>query len=223
VAEASPAEPTVQNQMPKGTARPPAIDKDEKGLNTILAKTSKDIGTPKMGEKDSETFTPGQPNRPFDKKKALYEVDGPAHPYSVYLGSYKTLDRAKKDTARHQGQGVNAYWVKVDLGEKGIWYRVFAGHFRTEKEAGAFLKNKRLKDAVVKRLRYSNLIGVFSSKKELERRSALLSQMGYGTYVLEARNGKFQLYSGAFYTKVGAENHSKELASKKVSSMVVER
>ena len=47
--------------------------------------------------------------------------------------------------------------------------------------------------------------------------------MDYSSYVIDARDGKFQLYTGAFYTKAGAEKQLKELASKKISCMVVER
>ena len=97
------------------------------------------------------------------------------------------------------------------------------GHFRTKKQAETFLKNRQLKDAAVKKTRYTNLIGVFSSKEDLKKRSSVLLQMDYSSYVIDARDGKFQLYTGAFYTKAGAEKQLKELASKKISCMVVER
>ena len=183
-----------------------------------------------MNPKKSETVASVQPTaasvqpaKPMNKKTALYKVDGPSYPYSVYLGSFRSLDRAKKVVSMYQGKGLNAYWVKVELGQKGTWYRIFAGHFPTKKQAEAFLKNRPLKDAAVKKTPYTNLIGVFSMKEDLEKTSSDLLQMGYSSYVIDAPNGTFQLYTGAFYTKVGAETQSKELASKKISCLVVER
>jgi len=41
------------------------------------------------------------------------------YPYSIYLSSLKTLDQAKRAIAVYANKGIQAYWVKVNLKEKG--------------------------------------------------------------------------------------------------------
>ena len=145
------------------------------------------------------------------------------YPYSVYLGSYKTSERAEKAVSGYRKKGLSAYWVEVHLGKKGVWYRIFAGHFKDQKEAEAFIKRKRLEDGKVKRTKYSNLIGVYATESHAQEKFLALSGRGYSPYVIETNNGESQLYVGAFYTKIGAERLHEELASKGIQSRVVER
>jgi cell division septation protein DedD len=145
------------------------------------------------------------------------------YPYSIYLGSYQTLERAKKAISMYQHEGLPLYWSRVNLGEKGTWYRVFAGYFRSEAEASDFIARKELKDAEVKMTNYSVLIGVYSSREEAEQKSAALLDLGFPTYVIPEAQARFRLYSGAFSTKDGAAVDAAELASKGVQSRAVER
>jgi cell division septation protein DedD len=145
------------------------------------------------------------------------------YPYSIYLGSYQTPERAKKAISMYRHEGLPVYWSRVNLGEKGIWYRVFAGYFRSEAEASDFIAKKELKDAEVKMTNYSVLIGVYSSREAALHESGALSNLGFPTYVIPEARAKFRLYSGAFNTKKGAEQNVTELASKGVQSRAVER
>jgi hypothetical protein len=144
-------------------------------------------------------------------------------PYSVYLGSYKTTERADQAISQYKNKGVTGYWVEVDLGAKGVWYRVFTGHFRDKKEAQAFIAQKRLEEGEVKKTRYAALIGVYVTEDDLRKESLDLSRLGYSPYVIEAEGGEAHLYVGAFYTKAGAEKQRTNLASKGIKSRVVER
>ena len=144
-------------------------------------------------------------------------------PYSVYLGSYKTTERADQAISQYKNKGVAGYWVEVDLGAKGVWYRVFTGHFRDKKEAQAFIAQKGLKDGEVKKTRYAAQIGVYVTKDDLRKESLDLSRLGFSPYVIEAEGGEAHLYVGAFYTKAGAEKQRTKLASKGIKSRVVER
>jgi cell division septation protein DedD len=145
------------------------------------------------------------------------------YPYSIYLGSYQTLDRAKKATSLYRQEGLTVYWARVDLGEKGTWYRIFTGYFRSEAEASGFIAKKQLKEAEVKRTKYSVLIGVYTSREEAQQKSGALLNLGFPTYVIPEAQAKFRVYSGAFVTKNGADLNVAELASKGVRSQAVER
>ena len=134
------------------------------------------------------------------------------------------LDRARTAVSVYEKDyGISSYWVKVDLGDKGTWYRVFTGYFESAEEAEAFIRHKELKEGEVKQTKYSTLIGVFSSPEEAGPVVQKLLQQGYASYFVPVPGGRFKLYSGAFYTLVGAQQQLADLASKGIKSQAVER
>jgi cell division septation protein DedD len=157
------------------------------------------------------------------KGELFPEESSVPYPYSVYLGAYKTPERADKAISIYRNKGLSAYWVKVNLGEKGVWYRVFTGYFKDQKQAEAFIKRKGIADAKAKRTKYAALIGIYATERDAQKKFIALSKLGYSPYVVETNSGESQLYVGAFYTKTGAEDQRSDLASKGVQSRVVER
>lgn len=157
------------------------------------------------------------------KEELLPEESLLPYPYSIYLGAYKTPDRAEKAIALYRKKGLSAYWVRVNLGEKGVWHRVFTGYFKDQKEAEAFIKRKGLADAKAKRTKYATLIGVYATEAGAQKKFLVLSKLGYSPYVIETNSGESQLYVGAFYTQAGAEEQRTDLSSKGIQSRVVER
>jgi len=142
----------------------------------------------------------------------------------VYLGAFMNLDRARTAVSIYEKDyGISSYWVKVDLRDKGTWYRIFTGYFRSAEEADAFIRQRQLKEGEVKQTKFSTLIGVFSSPGEAEAMVQKLVQQGYSSYLVPVTGGRFKLYSGAFYTLVGAQQQLAELASKGIKSQAVER
>ncbi|MDB4443888.1 SPOR domain-containing protein [bacterium] len=146
-----------------------------------------------------------------------------AYPYSIYLGSYRILDSAQKAVSQYEKRGLFTYWVKVHLGKKGVWFRIFTGWFSKKKQAEEYIKKMNVSNAVIKKTGYSALIGIYSSKKELDRGAVELLKFGLCPYTIERMNGTSQLYSGAFITRAGSERHHSELASMGIESKVVER
>ena len=146
-----------------------------------------------------------------------------SYPYSIYLGSYKALDGAKRAVSIYEQKGLSPYWVRVDLGAKGVWYRVFAGYFRTEEEAETYIRKNELPAAEAKHTAYANLIGVYKSGEEIEKKRRMLSASGWDPYVIEGADGVTFLCTGAFYQKRGAEKAQKDLAAKGIHSQVVSR
>jgi cell division septation protein DedD len=167
--------------------------------------------------------SPPETQKSTDKPLAAPKIVEQAFPYSVYLGAYKTLARAKVAVSLYQEQGISPYWVKVDLGSKGTWYRIFTGHFRNADEAQDFIDEREPEEASVKRTKYCALIGVYSSRDAIKKQSEALLKLGHSAYEVEGVDGMSQLYTGAFYTKAGAEKLSEELAAKGIPNQVVER
>jgi capsular exopolysaccharide synthesis family protein len=85
------------------------------------------------------------------------EIDTPAspsriqsYPYSLQVGAFRSLDRTEKAISMYGRKGLSAYRIKVDLNEKGVWYRVFMGHFEDREQAERFKQEHGLKKSKVK-------------------------------------------------------------------------
>lgn len=146
-----------------------------------------------------------------------------SYPYSIYLGSYKTRERAERAMSEYGKKGLSPYWVKVDLVDKGVWYRVFTGYFQKREQANEFIKKKQIGESESRHTRYANLIGLFAFQKQLDEEKLRLSKLGYCPYIIPGRNGESLLYIGAFYQKARAQREHAELASKGIHSQIVER
>ena len=145
------------------------------------------------------------------------------YPYSIYLGSYSTYDAVKKATSDYKEMGLSPYWIKLDLGEKGIWFRLFAGYFQTREEVDKFIKTKQISGAESKKISYVNLIGIYASEEEVNKQKEILEKLGYCPYVISENKKVFRLYVGAFYDKDMAEQQNADLLLKGIRSKVVER
>jgi hypothetical protein len=144
-------------------------------------------------------------------------------PYSVYLGSYSKTEYLKKAMKTYDEKGLSPFWVKVDLGEKGVWHRVFAGWFHTGAEADAFIKEKAIPEGESRRVQYSNLIGSYPSEKALQHRRAVLVKLGYSPYVVPGGQDVYRLYVGAFRKKSFSEALKADLAANGIQSRIVAR
>ncbi len=146
-----------------------------------------------------------------------------SYPYSIYLGSYKELLSAQNTIAEYEKKGLSPYRVRVDLGDKGVWFRIFTNYFKNKEEAEAHIRAKQIPEGKPRRTRYANLIGIFKSPEALHRKSVALSKIGYSPYVIPGADGDSLLYTGAFYQRATAEAEHTALASNGIQSRLVER
>jgi hypothetical protein len=65
----------------------------------------------------------------------------------------------KELSSNYMKGGITSYWIKLDLGKKGIWYRLYVGCFQKREEADEYIKTWKLPDAESKNTKYANLIG----------------------------------------------------------------
>lgn len=158
-----------------------------------------------------------------DELPSLSSTHPNAYPYSLYLGSFRTLERAKRAVSIYTKKGLSPYWTLVDLKEKGLWYRIFAGYFSDRKGAERFKERCRLEEASVKKTVYANLVGTSEFSNELEEIVPALEDLGYNPYLIKDDRGRFRLLVGAFYSKAGAESKCLELRSKGFAIQVVKR
>jgi hypothetical protein len=207
IAQSKPGKEQVEGKAPAMSTqeqpKPPevAVEVESKPV-PVQAQASEKPGSPEV--------SPSKPSTP-------------QYSYSVYLGSFKAAEAVSKALSDYQEKGLSAYWVRVDLGDKGVWYRFFAGYFRTKEEAENYIADHNIKEATPGITRYANLIGIYGSDKEAEDQKRALLSAGVYPYVIKGADGKSLLYSGAFDRKEYAEKERAVLASKGIQSTVVER
>jgi cell division septation protein DedD len=179
-------------------------------------------------EKESGLTPPSLPHTDAPSESAAAMKPEPplkpvSYPYSIYLGAYRTRTRAKKALKILQEMNLSPYRVRVDLGKKGVWYRIFLGYFKDYHEAEKMIAKYNLDDAEIKNTKYATCIGTFASGQETRAKVQFLQQQGYSPYVIPGENGLSRIYVGAFYTHQGAVILSAELKSKGIVSPVVRR
>ena len=146
-----------------------------------------------------------------------------SYPYSIHLGSYRSIQSARQTIRDHQLMGLQTFWVRVDLGKKGVWYRIFAGCYKNLEAAEKIIRTKELKAGRPERTRYANFIGTYLSEGNLKKQNQSLLKNGYAPYFIKDDQGKFHLFVGAFYKEKNAKKLSAELNSKGIPSQVLKR
>jgi capsular exopolysaccharide synthesis family protein len=227
--------------MPKPT--PPKIAKEAESVEPVkpaVAAPAPGVAAtaPEGLVRVAEAKTPAEANaassrprpnlQPPEEMKPNPEPKGPlpeeaSYPYSIYLGSSATRDQAKGAIDNYARKGLFPYFVEVDLQQKGTWFRVYLGQFKTAQEAEKFASDHGLREAEVKKTEYANLIGVYGQGKELEKERERISKMGHMPYVIKDSEGKTRLLVGAFITEAGAGRLQRELKNHGIDSEIVRR
>ena len=225
----SPApKPLVVEKKPVITSRPPSQEgASKKPIEAKPAPAAVQPSGPVIAKK-SQPEPPAPSRGTTSRPVAVTKASAPtvktlSHPYSIYLGSFRTQERAKKAISQYSKRGLSPYCSKVDFREKGTWYRVFAGHFQDRKKAEKFKERHRLREGTVKKTAYANLIGTYKESSELENKQLSLKRSGYFPYVIKGENGESRLYVGAFITIEGAEQQYHDLKSRGIQSEIVKR
>jgi septal ring-binding cell division protein DamX len=208
----------VVKETPKPVPRQPYIPAAEQS-----PKPATEVSRPHAVKEPPKVVAHTNKPKVTTKASTLPAKPPVSYPYSIYLGSYGSIERAEKAVSMYEKKGLSPYWVEVDLGEKGVWYRIFTGYFPNKEEAEAYIIKKQIANASSKRTAYANLIGVFQSQYELNRKKVTLSKLGYSPYVIAGINGESLLYAGAFYQKARAEKQHMRLASNGIRNRVVIR
>jgi outer membrane protein TolC len=144
-------------------------------------------------------------------------------PYSLHLSSWRTLGKARKMIAHYRKKGLTPYAIKVNYEKSGIWWGCYSGYYKTKKEADSAIAKDKLVDVRVKKTPYANLIGRYKTESTMQDMSQKLYQLGFFTYAVKGKNDTYRLFTGAFYTKEGAEAQCADLKSHGIQCQVILR
>jgi cell division septation protein DedD len=153
----------------------------------------------------------------------LKEAEARSYPYAIYLGSFRREDILQRALEIYREQGLSPYPVRMDLGPKGTWFRVFAGYFETREQTEAFIKKNHVADGESRNTRIAVLIGTYSSRQEAEAKLRALQEKGCHPYIIEESPFHLRIYTGAFYRDADVKTEAAWLASKGVTGKIVER
>ncbi len=144
-------------------------------------------------------------------------------PYSIMLSSCRLWKSVDKLLSEYRIKGLSPYFVKVDLGERGVWWRILLGYYQTREEALRIMEKIDVSDSLVVNTPYANFINNFSSEADATTTMVHLEQLQYSPYIIKRDTNTFQLFVGAFITKDRAVKHKIELLSKGIPNKVIER
>lgn len=187
----------------------------EKPADSRTSDSKESLSSAPVGETKSMQ-APDKYGLNAEKTKVFY-------PYSIKLDAFRSRERAEKSFAIYHEKGLSPYWVKVDLGDQGVWYRLFAGYFENEPQAQKIIKAHDLKGAKVKKTKFAALIGTYRSEAEVNAQIRQLSKQGFSPYIIKGAGSEFYLYVGAFFTEEGVQDLYTELLAGGIQSKVVER
>jgi len=202
--------PKPVDEKPPGTAPPEPVPAARAAM-------------PELGPAPSPS--PAPPAKTEPPKPEIKPLSGPrgVYPFSILLSSCKEKQNAVAALSDYRKAGLTPYIVETDLGSKGLWWRILAGHYRTLDEAAQARKALRSSDAVVVKTPYANLIGQYASEKEAFQAADHVTPKEVFPYVVRGPGNSFQLMAGAFPSQKGAEKHQRELESKGISTRTIQR
>jgi len=161
---------------------------------------------------------------PFENTNEVpLEKTGDYHPYSLILSSWTSKKGALKAMSRYKRDDLSIYPVKVDLDEKGEWWRIYAGYYRSRAEARKAKEIYDFPDSLVRKTPYAGLIGVFQSKDKMADSIQRLEKLGYFPYYIKGEGNTFRLFVGVFNTRKRAETQTEELQADGIQGQVVRR
>ena len=242
----TPEQSTIKREMPPKPPQRPAAREPEKPSSQVPVHVPRPVPPSADGRAAppqpstpprKDTLQAGQQQIPAPKEsQPVQPMKAPAapapppsraeaksFPYSIYLGSFRKEEALQNALRIFEERGLSPYLVRMDLGEKGVWLRVFSGHFENQEEAEAWIKKNQIADAEIKHTRYAVLLGEALSKREAETRAKALDASGCHPYIVGVSQTGLRIYSGAYYRMEDAEKELAWLASKGVKGKIVER
>ena len=119
-------------------------------------------------------------------------------------------------------RGIQAYLVRTDLGKKGVWYRLFFGHYPSATAAVKDIEKYKFTGALVSRTRYACLQGSYPSLAQAEATIQLLGGKGFLPYTIII-GSTYHVLVGAHPTRSAAEALRADLSAAGLSSKLIKR
>ena len=186
----------VKVSLKTQTLKPSPPAASHKVVTASKPKTQKPAAAPKT----KKTLTP--PVKPL--------------PYTIQVSAFRDPQTSNQVARKLITGGDPAFTSPVDLSEKGKWYRVYIGNYKTLAEAkiaAADLKKRKFRYVNIAKKPYTVQVGLAGSENEARKLKARLETKGYLAYNLPTANdpNRVRVLIGAFESKKAAADLSMQL------------
>lgn len=192
------------------------------------SKVDKNLGKPTQSVQKAPITKNDNAQTTLQTRQHAPAKDQEFHPYMIQVSSYKSKEDAMREAMILRDKGDSVCISHARIAEKGDWYRVLVGFYRTFEEAQKAvleLKEREYRQAFVVRPPFTVELGFFSGDEKLNKLKADLIAKGYSAYSLpnRATKNKIRLLVGAFWTEKEAETVIKDLQKEGFTPKVVRR
>ena len=112
------------------------------------------VNPPERSEKQPIAAAPTKPG-PIEKpavarEKELPSEKPPAQPaeikgYAIQVSALRDLNMAKEFVETQKESGQPLYLAEIKIKDRGVWYRIYLGHFASRAEAARYMEEKKIK------------------------------------------------------------------------------
>jgi len=192
------------------------------------SKVDKSLGKPTQSVQKAPITKSDNVQTTLQTRQHAPRKDQEFHPYMIQVSSYKSKEDAMREAMILRDKGDSVCISHARIAEKGDWYRVLVGFYRTFEEAQKAvleLKEREYRQAFVVRPPFTVELGFFSGDEKLNKLKADLIAKGYSAYSLpnRATKNKIRLLVGAFWKEKEAETVIKDLQKEGFKPKVVRR
>ena len=208
--ENTPSSPTVSgtSASPQTNTAPPASNE-----------------TSPVQAQPAEVSLPATPKTEAPAEASHEEDNAPfgAYPFSLRASSYQQPSHALQEMSDIRKKGLPTYLVKVNLGDMGIWWRIYIGCYSSEAQARHVMTKYGFTHSMVEKTPYACLSGDYASEADIRSAFEKLKQDNFYPYVIQKGKDHLLLYVGAYAKKSDAEPLYQELQSMGFKSQIVTR
>ncbi|OPZ58379.1 MAG: Sporulation related domain protein [Deltaproteobacteria bacterium ADurb.Bin510] len=147
----------------------------------------------------------------------------------MHLSSWRDREQALRELERLGGRVPQAFITKIDLGPRGVWYRVDCG-LCVDPAVAEARRQRILRSGLVQNgsfvgapMPFTVEIGQFDSLDAARARQAELKSQEIYTYLIGLGGGRYRVVCGAYPDAASAQALLDDLAALKLEARLVRR
>jgi len=134
--------PDTAPATPPSVNPPATTDENDTAVQWIIktdsegeASQNPSASNPVQASDASSQAVPGATSGGTDPAPVAVARNTASYPYSLHLASCRQKENCRNIVQQYENADINAFMRRVDLGDKGIWHRVYLGKFESRKQA----------------------------------------------------------------------------------------
>ena len=199
-------EPYIQHLNVYNAGKPLRIDYKPSGLRSNAAR----FIPPRKTKADRNQTESASGLKPV--------MDIGSYPYTIQVSAFRDAANSVSEVAALKKKGDRAFACPVRIPGKGVWNRVFIGHYRSRAEAqtaAAALRKRKFRYARVTHKPYTVQVGLVDSQQGADEIMVRLEARGYVTYSLPDPDGSgnIRILIGAYGDRNETEKLTEQLTA----------